>query len=405
MKVCIVTTGAAAAEPRAVKQALALKARWPHLSVSLWDAVPRGEPAPDPAGLAPASIVRRRLEIPTRRRGTPELAVRKAAVALARARFKRSGALSQGLFGVRAFGLAARLRAEAADVYVAHGIDALLPSSEAARALGARLVFDSMEYYADMGDRQSPLDRRAADALQSSLFPMCDLVLAASDEIADRLSQEYPIERPIPLYNTPATEADLPARSAEFSLYWRNYQIGFGQRGLDDALVALSQVPSDIKLYLQGRRPHDGGSVLAARLSELGVAERVIIKPPFATGGAVREAAAHSIGLCLERSGPLNHELTVSNKMFDYLMAGLVVIASDLPGLRRIVERSGGGLLYTPGSPDSLAAAIRRLHADRGLLSTLSGKARAYALAVGNEDVDMKAFTDAMRGILRLHAG
>jgi glycosyltransferase involved in cell wall biosynthesis len=405
MKVCIVTTGAAAAEPRAMKQAMALKARWPHLSVSLCDAVPLGEPAPDPAGLAQASIVRRRVEIPTRRRGAPDLAVRKVAVALARAKFRHSGTLTQALFGVRAFSLAARLRAEAADVYVAHGIDALLPSSVAARALGARLVFDSMEYYADMGDQQSLLDRRAVGALQSSLFPVCDLVLAASDEIADRLSQEYPIERPTPLYNTPAIEADLPARNAEFSLYWRNYQIGFGQRGLDDALVALSQVPGEIKLYLQGRPPHDGGSALAARLSELGIAGRVIVKAPFAAGGAVREAAAHSVGLCLERSGPLNHELTVSNKMFDYLMAGLVAIASDLPGLRTIVERSGGGLLYTPGSPDSLAAAIRRLHADRGLLSTLSGKARAYALEVGNEEVDMKVFTDAMSRILRLDDG
>jgi hypothetical protein len=311
MKVCIVTTAAAAAEPRAMKQAVALKARWPHLSVSLCDAVPRGAPTPDPAGLAQASIVRRRLQVPTRQRGAPELAVRKAGVALARTRFRRSGTLSQ----------------------------------------------------------------------------------------------EYVIERPTAFYNTPAIEADLPAKNAEFSLYWRNYQIGFGQRGLDDALVALSQVPGDIKLYLQGRPPHDGGSALAARLTELDVAERVIVKAPFAAGGAVREAAPHSVGLCLERSGPLNHELTVSNKMFDYLMAGLVVIASDLPGLRTIIERSGGGLLYTPGSPDSLAAAICRLHKDRGLLSTLSGKARAYALEVGNEDVDMKAFTDAMSGMLRLDAG
>jgi glycosyltransferase involved in cell wall biosynthesis len=404
MKVCIVTTGAAAAEPRAMKQALALKARWPKIAVTLCDAVARGQSAPDPDRLTRGDVERSRLDYPTRQHGTAELALRKLGVAMARTEFARRGALRPGLFGIRAFGLANHLRAQAADVYVAHGMDTLLPSRRAADALGAKLVFDSMEYYSDMGDQQSSLEKRATDAIQTKLFASCDLILAASDDIADRLAQEYQISRPVAVYNTPSIEPELPPKSNEFSLYWRNYQIGFGQRGLEDALVALSLGPKDIKLYLQGRTPHDGGAALSARVSELGLTDRVILKPPFPAGRAVREAAPHTIGLCLERSGPLNHDLTVSNKMFDYLMAGLAVVSSDLPGLRRVVDRSRAGLLYTPGSPDSLAAAIGRLHEDRRLLETLSTNAREYSLEVGNEDVDMKSFTEAMGPVLGLEA-
>jgi glycosyltransferase involved in cell wall biosynthesis len=397
MKICIVTSGAAAAEPRAMKQGLALKARWPQLSVVLCDGGPRGLATPDPERLAGSEIERSRLDFPTRQNGGFELAARKLQVALAKTRFARFGTLDPALFGVRTFGLTARLRAHRADAYIAHGVDTLLPSGLAAELDGAKLIFDSMEYYADMGDQQMPLDQRAAHAVQTKLLTHCDLVLAASDDIADRLSEDYKIRRPTAVYNTPPIQLEVPARNSEFSLYWRNYQIGFGQRGLEDALVALSLAPKAIKLYIQGRPPHDGGAALSQQLSRLGIADRVIVKPPFPAGQAVSEAAPHTVGLCLERRGPLNHELTVSNKMFDYLMAGLAVVSSDLPSLRKIMERSGAGLMYKPGSPEELAERIKTLYEDSELLETLSENARKFSRDVGNEAVDMKIFTDAVR--------
>jgi sucrose-phosphate synthase len=44
----------------------------------------------------------------------------------------------------------------------------------------------------------------------------------------------------------------------------------------------------------------------------------------------------------------------------DYLGAGLAVIASDLPGHRSILERTGAGILIDPSSPGTIAAALRR---------------------------------------------
>ena len=169
----------------------------------------------------------------------------------------------------------------------------------------------------------------------------------------------HAIRRPVPLYNTPVTERELPPKNCnEFSLYWRNYQIGFGQRGLEDALVALSMLPSDVKLCLQGKLPFDGGAELRMRIAKLGLENRVVLKPPFRPDQAVWQAAPHTIGLCLERKGPANHEYTVSNKMFDYMMGGLAVVSADLKGLHSVIKRSGGGVLFEPGNPRSLAAVI-----------------------------------------------
>jgi glycosyltransferase involved in cell wall biosynthesis len=231
--------------------------------------------------------------------------------------------------------------------------------------------------------------------LQQRVLRDCALVIAASDEIADALVRDHRIARPVAIYNTPPRECDLPPKSGEFSLYWRNYQIGFGQRGLEDAFVALSKLPEDVTLHVQGKLPFDGGEQVRKRAEELRISHRLVIDPPFAQGEAVRRAAPHTIGLCLERRGPANHEYTVSNKMFDYHMAGLAVVASDLPSLRHVIERSGGGELFEPGSPDSLAAVILGLYNDRSRTQGLAERARSYALHEGNDETEMSRFTTA----------
>jgi glycosyltransferase involved in cell wall biosynthesis len=400
IKICIVTNGTAAAEPRAMKQALALKRRWPAAEVVLCDAYPRGEPGIDPDWLSQGNIARDRREFPTRRNGLLALAFRKMIVSVTFVFAKYLEHLRPSIFGVRAVGLSKYLESMNADIYISHGIDTLLPAYLASRVIRGKLVFDSMEYYSGMGDGQNLDESALVKKVESLVLKDCSLVFTASDGIAEALVNDYGITRPIPVYNTPRRRDKIPEKSGEFSLYWRNYQIGFGQRGLDDVLVALTMLPVDIKLYLQGKPPWDGGAKLHRRITELKIEDRVFLKPPFFPGDEICQAAPHTIGLCLERRGPANHEYTVSNKIFDYLMAGLVVIASDLPGLRNVVDRSAGGLLYPPGSPEGLACAIKSLYNDRIVTANLSKNAREFALTEANEEIDMEKFVCAFENLI-----
>src|SRR6185503_3365059 len=127
--------------------------------------------------------------------------------------------------------------------------------------------------------------------------------------------------------------------------------------------------------------------------AEMSLMSRVMFHAPYAPESAVKEAAQHHVGLCLERKGVRNQDLTVSNKMFDYHMAGLAVITSDLPGLRGVIERSAGGILFTPGSAEDLAAKILLLYNDRSLLNEFATSAREFALREANREAEMKKFT------------
>ncbi len=63
-------------------------------------------------------------------------------------------------------------------------------------------------------------------------------------------------------------------------------------------------------------------------------------------------------------------------KLFEYMAAGCVVLASDLPGTAEVVRNGESALLVPPGDAAALAGALRRLIADRDLCERLRAQAR-----------------------------
>lgn len=63
-----------------------------------------------------------------------------------------------------------------------------------------------------------------------------------------------------------------------------------------------------------------------------------------------------------------NHVDAQPNKMFEYMSAGLPVIASHFAMWRELIEGSGAGICVNPSSPVEIASAIRRLAKEPALV-------------------------------------
>jgi glycosyltransferase involved in cell wall biosynthesis len=74
---------------------------------------------------------------------------------------------------------------------------------------------------------------------------------------------------------------------------------------------------------------------------------------------------------------PVARLFTSPLKLFDYMAAGVPIVASDLPALREVLRHEENALLARPGDPDAFAAAVRRLLADPVLAARLGRQARA----------------------------
>ncbi len=287
------------------------------------------------------------------------------------------------------------------DLVMAHNIDTLYPAYLSARSCNAKLVFDSMEFHSDMGEGQDGVTAKRIRCLETHCFPHCSLITTVGQEAAQLLKQHYSINRILSLRNVPkkVPELRMPKRPG-FNLYWRNSVIGLGQRGLGDAIEALAGLPEEIQLHLQGRRTPEHDSEIEILADRHGVRHRLTFHPPFALGQAIDHASQFQVGLCLEHAGLLNHEIALSNKVFDYHMAGLAIICSDLPAMRGLLRESNGGVLFTPGNPASLREAILKLYSSPSLLTESSQHARRYALENANLECEMQLFRDELSKLL-----
>lgn len=63
-------------------------------------------------------------------------------------------------------------------------------------------------------------------------------------------------------------------------------------------------------------------------------------------------------------------------KLFEYMAAGVPVVASRIGQISDVISHERTGLLVPPGDPDALGAAVERLRADRSLAQRLAAAAR-----------------------------
>jgi len=70
---------------------------------------------------------------------------------------------------------------------------------------------------------------------------------------------------------------------------------------------------------------------------------RIHYLPPVSPSQVLAYAAGADVGLCLYEDTCLNHRYCMPNKLFESLLAGLPVLASDLPDQAGIVRYYGGG--------------------------------------------------------------
>jgi len=392
--VCFCATNSILQEPRFRRYALEFARRNPATCVFVLDcaATPLTDEELNVFRSEP-NVVLRRAVFASKRSGFFGLALSKISVGFARLLYRVAGHVGPSVLSMRAAPLLREMKRVKADVFCVYTMDALLPAFICAERAGSSVAFDSMEYYADMGDGQTAREKAVTGRILSGFLPRCTMVFASSQVLAERLQAEYRVKEVVALYNCPKrTAIPLKVAGSFLRLYWRNAVVALGQRGLGVLLQALTRLPEDVVLTVRGRLPLDEGEHVFRKIASLGLVHRVTVLPPHAVEDGVIAAQEYDIGVCPESAGPLNHDMTVSNKMFDFLAAGLAVVSSDLAGLRRVIEESAAGLLFAPDDADALAAQIKVLYDDRELLARLSGNASRYHLGSANFESQFERF-------------
>jgi glycosyltransferase involved in cell wall biosynthesis len=256
------------------------------------------------------------------------------------------------------------------DAIHAHDLDVLPPAWLAAKRLGVPLVHDAHELWTELPSLVGrPLIRSVWSLLARTFVPRCDAVITVSDGIAGVLSDRYHLSACV-LRNCPTkAERHEPARLREKLAIPPGSAILIFQGGLlqglgvERAIDVMPHLP-ECYLVVVGDGPLKGELVHRADCSM--ARERIKFVPavPFADLPPITMAA--DIGLHLGESDGLNTRLALPNKLFEYVAAGVPVVATGWPEIGKVIARYRVGLTVPPrASVEQTAQCVREVLSER----------------------------------------
>lgn len=297
--------------------------------------------------------------------------------------------------------LATRLLFSHPDAIHAHDVNVLPTAWLAARIARVPLVYDAHEISTDREGYKA--FRSLVGWLEKRIMPRAAATITTTDARAKFFARAYRIPRPLVLQNRPRLPRPEPSNRIRdelgltepwpIVLYQGGLQAG---RGLRMLVHAADHVPDVYFVFLGGGRQ---AAELLVLTETLGLSTRVHFIPTVPLTELPSYTASADIGVQPIEATCLNHFTTDSNKLFEYVMAGLPVVASRLPEIRRVVQAHELGLLVSPGNREELVEAVKRLVSDSVLRARYAENAREAAKVLNWESQE-QALVDLYDSVL-----
>lgn len=291
-----------------------------------------------------------------------------------------------------------------ARVYHASDLYVLPALAQAAGRHGGALAYDARELYPHVAATAGrPWIRLAWGMVEGRYVRRAGAVFTVSESIAVHMERRYGIERPAVVYNIPPPRSVTPSRllrdrtgiAAERTLLLHQ-----GQMREDRGCLLLADAMRDVE---EAALVFLGGGPLKPALQSLvrdaAIGDRVFFVDAVPPDALLPVTAGADVGITLLEDTCLNHRYALPNKLFEYLSAGLPVVASDLPEIRKVVDGFGVGLVVDPSDRKRLVATLRRVAADREIRNRCASKT-GDAVASYSWEASARRLLDEYRRLL-----
>ena len=278
-------------------------------------------------------------------------------------RFKlwfEKGALFYAAYNTRLFFFLLFVKA---DILLANDLDTLLPNYLISKLRGIPLAYDNHEYFTGMPELlKRPKIQKIWKAIEKNIFPKLTFIYTDNDAKRKLFEDEYhvPVKvvKNVPVYNPVVWNQEVIIQYPKNKKILIYQGIGINiHRGTEELTEAMQYLDDSYLLYFVGSG--DVLDVLKQKVIELKLEDKVIFtgKVPFQELQAYTRGA--HLGFTLDKPISDNYIYSLPNKLFDYVHAGVPVIAARLQEVEKMITKYNIGTFVPSHDPKQIAETIK----------------------------------------------
>ena len=285
-----------------------------------------------------------------------------------------------------------------ANLLLSNDLDTILPTYFVSKLKGNKMVFDSHEYFTETPELVGrPRVQKVWKRIEGFVVPKLDEMITVCDSIADLFREKYGVKCQV-IRNIPPRKA-LPPKGDKTALGLptdKHLLIlqGSGiniQRGAEELVQAMALLDDCFLMIIGGG---DVLSVLKQMVEELKITDRVRFFPRMPYQQMMAYTQLAELGFCLDKDTNLNYRFSLPNKLFDFIQAGVPILASHLTEIEKIIRQYDIGTFIENHRPETIAGTIREALSDdeRMVLWKQHLAVAAQDLCWENEEQKLLAF-------------
>ena len=280
------------------------------------------------------------------------------------------GALFYAEFNIRLFIL---LVFSKVDIYHANDLDTLLANYLAAIIRRKPIVYDSHEYFTGVPEIQNKkLVKKVWQTIEQFIFPKLKHIITVNQSIAQLFKDKYNKDLRI-LRNVPNKVETLKLKSKSELDIAEDKDIIITQgagininRGIEE-LVEAMQYLNNVHLIIIG----DGDVIpqLKKRVLELKLENSIIFKGRMPYHEMMQYTQHAKLGITIDKDTNTNYKYSLPNKLFDFIHAGIPILASKIIEVEKIIKKYQIGLFINNHEPTHIANQIKYALDNKELMS------------------------------------
>lgn len=260
-----------------------------------------------------------------------------------------------------------------ADLLVSNDLDTLLPNFLISKLKNKPLVYDSHEYFTEVPEL---VNRKGVQniwkRIESWIFPQLKDIITVNESIAELYEKDYGIRPKVVRNISPGKQIQNPRSRSDFGLPSDTGILiiqGSGiniHRGAEEMVEAMQYIDNTLLLIVGGG---DVIEILKKMVTDLDLQKKVMFKPKLPYDQLLNLTHLTDIGLTLDKDTNINYRYSLPNKLFDYIQAGIPVIASPLVEIKKIIEKYEIGDFIPSHDPKQMADKINEVLANQELIA------------------------------------